>query len=180
MRFHFIEALLTFPNRHTNIDRDMCVPLCGDIGMVDLGFTIIHPCDEHFQARIRDSTPRDNVPDVAAAEAEEIAEAHMRYSCLIGIAPPCDEAEMAAWTTDALTHPDLADSGHFIYQDAERLMEQWSGVGRQAVRAYLYEELVTTAACGLMLCPGDSDPDEEYCRDLIIMHHARWLREPGL
>jgi hypothetical protein len=139
--------------------------------MVDLGFTIIRPCDEDFQARIRDSAPRDGVPDVAAADAEEIAEAYMRYACLIGITQPCDEAGMAAWMTDALTHPDLAESGHFIYEDAERLMEQWSGVGRQAIRAYLYEELVTTAACGLMLCLG-KDPDEEYCRDLIIMHHA--------
>lgn len=103
----------------------------------------------------------------------------MRYSCFIGITQPCDEAGIAAWMTDALTDPDLADSGHFIYEDAERLMEQWSGVGRQAIRAYLYEELVTTAACGLMLCPGDKDPDEEYCRDLIIMHHARWFRAAG-
>ena len=147
--------------------------------MVDLGFTIIHPCDEHFQARIRDSAPRDGVPDVAAAEAEEIAEAYMRYSCLIGITEPCDEAGSAVCEADALAHPELADCGHFIYDDAARLMEQWSGVGRQAVLAYLYEELVTTAACGLMLCPGDKDPDEKYCRDLIIMHHARWFRAAG-
>jgi hypothetical protein len=146
--------------------------------MVDLGFTIIGQSDENFHARVRAGAPRGGVPDVAAADAEEIAEAYMRYSCLIGIAQPHDEAGTALWETDVLVHADLADGGVFIYEDAERLMEQWSGVGRPAVCAYLYEELVYTAACGLVLCPGDKYPDEEYCHDLIVMHHARWFGQP--
>jgi hypothetical protein len=81
--------------------------------------------------------------------------------------------------TDVLAHPDLAYSGCFVYEDAERLMEQWSGLGRLAVCAYLYEELVYTAACGLVLCPGDNEPDEKYCHDLIVMHHACWLGQPA-
>jgi hypothetical protein len=43
--------------------------------MVDLGFTIMHQCDETFYQRIRASAPAERVPDVAAAEAEAIAEA---------------------------------------------------------------------------------------------------------
>jgi hypothetical protein len=136
--------------------------------------------DENFYARVRSGAPCDGVPDVAAAEAEEIAEAYMRYSFLIGIAEPCDDIGRAAMMKDVLAHPDLADCGSFVYEDAERLMGQWSGAGRQSVRAYLYEELVYTAACGLMLCPGDKDPDEEYCHDVIVMHHARWFKPSGL
>lgn len=146
--------------------------------MVDLGFTIIHQSDKNFYARIRAGAPRDGVPDVGAAEAAAIAEAYIRYARLIGIAEPCDEAGTAAWEADARAYPDLAECGDFAYEDAERLMEQWSGMERQAVRAYLYEELVYTAACGLVLCPGDKHTDAKYCHDLIVMHHVRWFGQP--
>jgi hypothetical protein len=155
------------------------IPLRGQIVMMDLGFTIMHQCDETFYQRIRASAPAERVPDVAAAEAEAIAEAYMRYSYLIGITEPCDEAETEIWMSDVLAHPELAYSGGFVYEDAERLLEQWSGAGRQAVYAYLCEELVYTAACGLVLCPGDKEPDENYCHDLIVMHHARWFGQPA-
>jgi hypothetical protein len=147
--------------------------------MVDLGFAIIRQSDDDFHARIRAEAPRNGVPDIVAADAEEIAEAYMRYSYLIGITEPCDDAGTATWMTDVLAHPDLAYSGCFLYEDAERLMEQWSGMEHQAVRVYLYEELIYTAACGLVLCPGDKDPDEEYCHDPIVMHHARWVGQPA-
>src|ERR1700691_1252457 len=109
--------------------------------MVDLGFTIMRQCDETFYERIRAGAPCEGVPDVVAAEAEAIAEAYMRYGYVVGITEPCDDAEIAVWTSDGLVHPDLAYSGGFVYEDAERLLEQWSGAGRQAVCAYLYEEL---------------------------------------
>jgi hypothetical protein len=147
--------------------------------MVDLGFTIIRQSDDDFYGRIRAEAPRNGVPDIAAADAEKIAEAYMRYSYLIGILEPCDDAGTAIWMTDVLAHPDLTYSGCFVYEDAERLMEQWSGTGGLAVCAYLYEELVYTAACGLVLCPGDNEPDEDYCHDLIATHHARWFGQPA-
>jgi hypothetical protein len=147
--------------------------------MVDLGFTIIRQSDDDLHARIRAGAPAEGVADVAAAEAEAIAEAYMRYGYLIGITEPCDDAETAVWMSDVLAHPDLANSGGFVDEDAERLLEQWSGAGHQAVCAYLYEELVYTAACGLVLCPGDSEPDEDYCLDVIILQHARWFGQPA-
>jgi hypothetical protein len=70
----------------------LLVPLRGYIGMVDLGFTIIRKFDDDFHARIRAEAPRNGVPDIAAADAEKIAEAYMRYSYLIGILEPCDDA----------------------------------------------------------------------------------------
>jgi hypothetical protein len=147
--------------------------------MVDLGFTIMRQCDETFYDCIRAGAPAEGVPDVAAAEAEAITEAYMRYGYLIGITEPCDDSETAVWMTDVLAHPDLAYSGGFDYADAERFLEQWSGAGRQAVCAYLYEELVYTAACGLVLEPGNDEPDEDYCHDLIVMHHALWFGQPA-
>ena len=97
---------------------------------MDLGFTIVHQSDENFYARIRAAAPCDGVPDVAAAEAEEVAEAYVRYSCLIGIAQPCDEAAGRLYGRRD-PGPPGSDFGCFEYEDAERLMEQWSGVGRR-------------------------------------------------
>jgi hypothetical protein len=112
--FAFLVKSFSFLPAAKPIYSALLVPLRGYIGMVDLGFTIIRQSDDDFHARIRAEAPRNGVPDIAAADAEKIAEAYMRYSYLIGILEPCNDAGTATWMTDVLAHPDLTYSGCFV------------------------------------------------------------------
>ena len=142
--------------------------------VIDLGFTIV-PRDPAFFDRIEAFAPRSRIPLVSELDAERLAEAYHRYAFLIGVSEPQSDHEAAALEADAQEYPDLADSEKFLDDDAARLMQRWTGLSIEAVRAYLYEEFVYITACGLL-----ADVDEDECKVAIAARHREWFGRPPL
>lgn len=75
---------------------------------------------------------------------------------------------------DAQDFPDLVDCCVFCDDDAAYLMQYWSGLSQEAVYAYLYEEFIYIASCGLL-----AGKDEDDCKRAIVARHAAWFGPAG-